>query len=133
MFWIVGGTLSLVLALIGILNFVNAIVTGILSRRKELAMMEAVGMTGKQMKGMLAWEGVFYIVMTAVFSVVAGSLISRFVLKKLADEMWFCSYYFTVMPILACIPIFVLFACIIPIAAYKSMAKESTVERMKGE
>lgn len=75
MFWIVGGALSFVLALIGILNFINAIVTGILSRKKELAMMEAVGMTGKQMKVMLA--------------------------------------------------------CVIPVAAYNSMAKESTVERIR--
>ena len=55
MFWIVGGSLSLILALIGILNFINAIVTGILARKQELAMMEAVGMTGKQMKWMLSW------------------------------------------------------------------------------
>ena len=132
MFWIVGGALSFVLALIGILNFINAIVTGILSRKKELAMMEAVGMTGKQMKGMLAWEGIFYIALTGVFSIVAGGIISQFVLKNVADEMWFLSYHFTVMPIVVCIPIFILFACVIPVATYKSMIRESTVERMRG-
>mgnify|MGYP002514716783 CR=1 FL=1 len=131
MFWIVGGALSFVLALIGILNFINSIVTGILARKKELAMMEAVGMTGKQMKGMLAWEGIFYIVLTSVFSVVSGSLLSWIVLKKVAEGMWFLSYHFTVMPIVACIPILVLLACVIPITAYHNMAKESTVERLR--
>ena len=131
MFWIVGGALSFVLALIGILNFINSIVTGILARKKELAMMEAVGMTGKQMKGMLAWEGIFYIVLTSVFSVVACSLLSWIVLKKVAEGMWFLSYHFTVMPIVACIPILVLLACVIPITAYHNMAKESTVERLR--
>ena len=131
MFWIVGGALSFVLALIGILNFINAIVTGILARKKELAMMEAVGMTGKQMKGMLAWEGIFYISLTGGFSIAAGGLISQFALKNVADEMWFLSYHFTVMPIVVCIPILVLLACVIPVTAYNSMAKESTVERIR--
>ena len=94
-------------------------------------MMEAVGMTGKQMKKMLAWEGIFYIIFTGCFSFVTGSLISRFLLKPVADEMWFLSYHFTVMPIVACIPFFLLFACIIPVLTYKNMAKESTVVRMR--
>lgn len=131
MFWIVGGALSFVLALIGILNFINAIVTGILARKKELAMMEAVGMTGKQMKGMLAWEGIFYIALTGVFSIAAGGLISQLLLKNVAGEMWFLSYHFTVIPIVVCIPILVLLACVIPVTAYNRMAKESTVERIR--
>lgn len=131
MFWIVGGALSFVLALIGILNFINAIVTGILARKKELAMMEAVGMTGKQMKGMLAWEGIFYIALTGVFSIAAGGLISQLLLKNVAEEMWFLSYHFTVLPIAVCIPILVLLACVIPVTAYNRMAKESTVERIR--
>lgn len=131
MFWIVGGALSFVLALIGILNFINAIVTGILSRKKELAMMEAVGMTGKQMRGMLAWEGIFYIVLTGIFSIAVGGLISRCTLKNMAGEMWFFSYHFTVMPIVVCIPILVLLACVIPVIAYNNMAKESTVARIR--
>ena len=54
---LVGGTLAGILALIGILNFINSVVTGIISRKRELAMMNAVGMTGRQLKQMLTWEG----------------------------------------------------------------------------
>ena len=49
MFYLVGGALAAVLALIGILNFINAIVTGMLARQQEFAMMEAVGMTERQL------------------------------------------------------------------------------------
>lgn len=52
------GALSVILALIGILNFINAIVTGIYARKREFAMMQAVGMTGRQLKAMLIWESV---------------------------------------------------------------------------
>ena len=133
MFWIVGGALSFVLALIGIMNFTNAIVTGILARKKELAMMEAVGMTRKQMKGMLAWEGMFYILLTGICSICVGSLFSAVILKNLATEMWFFSYHFTVLPILICIPVLALIACAIPVIAYGNMEREAVVERMRGK
>ena len=133
MFEIVGGGLSFVLAWIGVMNFINAIITGILARKKELAMMEAVGMTGGQMKGMLIWEGIFYIILAGVFSVVAGGAISVFALRSISKVMWFFSYHFTVMPILLCMPVLACMACVIPVAAYRNMARESVVDRMRGE
>lgn len=131
MFWIVGGALSLVLALIGILNFVNAVVTGILARKQELAMMEAVGMTGKQMKSMLAWEGTLYAVFTMLVSVIAGMLINGLVLENALSDMWYFTNHFTIVPIVLCMPVLILVACMIPVIAYKNMKKESVVERLR--
>lgn len=131
MFWIVGGSLSFVLALIGILNFMNAIVTGILARKQELAMMESVGMTGKQMKVMLAWEGIIYIIFTIICSILTTVLLDGLVLKNVIEGFWFATNHFTVLPIVLCIPVLLLAACVIPIAAYKNMTKESVVERLR--
>lgn len=128
---IVGGALSFVLALIGILNFVNAIVTGILARKQELAMMEAVGMTGKQMKSMLAWEGTLYAVFTMIVSMVAGALINNLVLGNMLSDMWYFSSHFTIVPILACMPVLLLAACLIPVIAYENMKQESVVVRLR--
>lgn len=131
MFWIVGGSLSLVLALIGILNFINAVVTGILARKQELAMMEAVGMTGKQMKLMLSWEGILYAGFTMVFSVAVGAFFNRFLLESVVGEMWFFTNHFTIAPILLCMSILLLLSCIIPVIAYENMKKTSVVERLR--
>ena len=57
MFAVMGGTLCAVIGIVGVLNFFNAVMTGILSRQKEFAMLQAVGMTGRQLKAMLIWEG----------------------------------------------------------------------------
>ncbi len=38
----VGGALSLVMGLIGILNFINSMITGMLSRRREFTLMPIV-------------------------------------------------------------------------------------------
>ena len=59
-FTVVGGLLGAVLGFIGVLNLINAMITGILARKQEFAMMQAVGMTGKQLEGMLIMEGIWY-------------------------------------------------------------------------
>ena len=57
MFLLLGGALSFIVGLVGVLNFFNAILTGILARRREFAVLQSIGMTGRQLKGMLIWEG----------------------------------------------------------------------------
>ena len=43
----VGYSLSLIIGLIGVLNFANVIITSIISRRKEFATMQSIGLTSK--------------------------------------------------------------------------------------
>ena len=50
MYVMIGGMLAFILALIGILNFLNTMAASILSRKQEFAALEAVGMTGRQLK-----------------------------------------------------------------------------------
>ena len=47
MFLLLGGALSGIVGLVGVLNFFNAVLTGIIARRRELAVLQAVGMTGQ--------------------------------------------------------------------------------------
>ena len=52
----VGYGLCAAIAIIGILNFANSMLRGILSRRQELAVMQSIGMTKEQVRKMLLWE-----------------------------------------------------------------------------
>lgn len=128
---LVGGTLSGILALIGILNFVNAVVTGIITRKHDFAMMSAVGMTGKQMKAMLIWEGVHYAFFTTICSIILGTLLSCTVINNIAGEMYFFTYHFTLVPILICVMILLLLSVIIPAISYNMLCKESVVDRLR--
>lgn len=47
MYRLVGGVLCAILALISILNFINSMMTSILSQHKEVTMLQSVGMTGQ--------------------------------------------------------------------------------------
>ena len=60
MFTLLGGVLCAITGLVGILNFFNSIMTGMMSRRREFAMLQSIGMTGKQLRSMLIYEGLLY-------------------------------------------------------------------------
>ena len=128
---IVGGSLCTILGLIGILNFVNSVVTGIVSRKRELAVMNAVGMTGKQLSSMLMWEGVSYAVLTALTSVILGTPLCYAVFNFIITTEESFLKYFTLTPVLVCVPLLLILAAFIPTAAYRILCKESVVERLR--
>lgn len=127
---LVGGMLSGILALIGILNFINAIVTSIISRKRELAMMNAVRMTGLQLRKMLIWEGVHYSVLTMLCSLIIGTLLSRAVAAILGDMFYF-TYHFTLLPVLICTSALLLLSAMTASVSYRAICRDSIVERLR--
>ncbi|MFA7502582.1 MAG: ABC transporter permease [Anaerovoracaceae bacterium] len=131
MFLMLGGVLSFIVGLVGVLNFLNAILTGIFTRRRELAMLQSIGMTGRQLKTMLILEGLYYalgaVAISLTFSFAAGPLLS----KVLESTFWFFTYRFTVLPILSLAPIFAVLGIAAPLLVYRTVAKRSVVERLR--
>jgi putative ABC transport system permease protein len=128
-----GGAMSFILALIGVLNFINAVVASVMTRRRELAMLQSVGMTGKQTRSMLFREGVCYTVLTAVFTLTAGLVIGQLIVRGIAGMTWFFNPSFTVMPSVYCaVPLFAVCA-VVPLICYKRLTRESLVERLRVE
>lgn len=127
MFTVVGGALTVILAIIGILNFVNAVVTGMISRKKEFVVMQAVGMTGRQMKEMLIWESATYVFWTILGSAGIGSTVAYVILKKLEGESAFFTYHFTVAPLLLCTPILLALAIIVPMISFRWISRGNIV------
>lgn len=131
MFLLMGGALSFIIGLIGVLNFINGIVTSIISRKREFAVLEAVGMTGKQLKTMLIIEGMSYGGMAIVLALVLNCLAAPFLSDVLMDMFWFYSYQFTVLPILLILPVFLALGVCLPLLAYHFMRRQSVVERIR--
>lgn len=131
MYLTVGGLLSVILALIGILNFINSVITSVQTRRQELAVLQSIGMTGKQLKNMLIGEGLWYTVITVLITLTAGSLITYGLVMGIASQMWFFSYHFIITPILLCIPALVALSVLIPALCYRNMCRQSVVDRLR--
>lgn len=115
----------------GILNFFNAILTSIMARKREFAMLQSIGMTGKQLKSMLVYEGliitIFVITISLILSFLAGPLLNH-VFGRIS---WFFSYHFTILPIIIVAPFFFLFGILLPLISYKKFAKQTIVERLR--
>ncbi len=72
------GSISVVLLLAGAANFLNVMVTGILSRKNEFQIMECVGMTKRQKKIMLTMEGACYVFAVSVAAAVSAAALIIF-------------------------------------------------------
>lgn len=126
----IGGALSIVIALIGIVNFINSVLTSIITRQKEFAMLQSIGMTGKQLKRMLSYEGIYYAVGTILASAVFGSLFSVIIVQAISNGIWFFTYQFVIWPMLIVYPLLILLTVAIPTLLYKQIAKASIIERL---
>lgn len=125
--------ISAVLILIGIINFINVMVTGVYARRRELAVMESVGMTKIQIKKMLMLEGLYYGGLTTLLILTVGNGLIYAVGKaapRIADYAVPCyPWQLVVFMILA-----VMSVCIAaPAAVYRQISKESVVDRLRSE
>lgn len=127
----VGGTLCIIIGLIGILNFINSILTGIIARRQEFAMLQSIGMTGRQLNLMLCCEGLYYAFATMLFSLVAGILFSIGIIGGVVSNLWFFSYRFVVSPLLIAYPILIVLSVIVPYITYHGVGRQSIVERLR--
>ena len=126
-----GGALCAIVGVVGILNFFNAILTGILVRKREFAMLQAVGMTGKQLKKMLVTEGLLYAGATVLLSLVLVFLLEPLVGGMLEDMFWFFAYHFDVTALWAAAPVFLLLGVVLPLGVYRGIARMTIVERLR--
>lgn len=126
-----GIALCVVIAIIGMLNFINAMVTEVISRRREFAMLQSIGMTDGQLKKMLVCEGVSYVAISGLIAFLIGIPFSWTVLKALNQVLLFFEYRFRILPFFIMIPALLAVAVLTPVLAYRNLRKKSIVERLR--
>ena len=131
MYRLVGGALCAILALIGILNFINSITTSILSRYREIAMLQSVGMTGWQVKQILIYEGIGYSILGLLGSLILSVIASLTVVRMMGVELTYFTWHFTLLPVFLCIIPLLLITAIVPLVCYNKMAQKTVVERLR--
>lgn len=131
MYMIIGGILSFILGLIGILNFINSMITSIFARQHEFAVLQSIGMTGEQLKKMLICEGVLYAVISAIFTLTVGNILSYAFIVAISNQMWFFTYRLNITPLILTLAALAVISAIIPIICYINMCKTSIVNRLR--
>lgn len=131
MFTVVGSVLCVIVGMIGVLNFLNAMVTSIMTRKREFAMLKSIGMTGKQLKKMLVYEGGWYAVLTILLSLIICGILSIFIGDMMSSLFWFFRYHFTMTPVAIVTPVFLMIGILIPYVVYHFFRRESIVEQLR--
>jgi len=128
---VMGFAISLIIAFVGILNFVNSMVTAIVSRQKEFAMIQSIGMTKRQLRRMLIDEGLYYAGSTLLAAYVLGTVAVAVGVRMMVAGDWTATFHFTLLPLGICTPILIAFAIVIPYICFKNLEKQSIVERLR--
>ncbi len=132
-YYMIGGFLVVVLAFIGVMNFFNTTAASIISRQKELALLEAVGMTKKQISKMLVAEGWIYLGGALLAAIVLIVFAAEKILSNTIGSAFFFQMHLTIIPCLLMIPILIGIAYIIPKYQFEKMSRESVVDRIRKE
>ena len=133
MFLLLGGALSFIVGLVGVLNFFNAILTGIIARRRELAVLQAVGMTARQQRSMLVWEGLLYALGAAGLALLLALVLGPVAFRAVEGLFWFFTYRLDLTPFLLIVPLFALLGAGIPILTVRAAERRTVVERLREE
>ena len=131
MFLMLGGVLSFIVGLVGVLNFFNAVLTGIITRKREFAVLQSIGMTGHQLKTMLMIEGSLYTLSAILVTFALNLIFSPLLEHGMNQIFWFFSYHFTVTPILIMFPIFLIIGIAVPRVTYRAASRQSIVDRIR--
>ena len=121
----------LILAFIGIMNYMNTFVVNVQSRMTELSVMESIGMTPKQLLGMLVREGVLYAGGAWLVTLTVGMGVTYL----LYESMNYRGIAFSVplLPLLFAVGISFLVCTMVPVLTWIILEKNGTVvERIKG-
>ena len=122
-----------VLGAICIMNMINTMIHSVHVRKKELGMLQAVGMSGAQLQKMLQIEGLFYTVGTLIVAVGGGSIAGYpvFLWAKSNGILSIRDYHYPVVPALVVVVVLMAVQMILTLALSKSLKKQSLIERIR--
>ena len=123
--------IAAIIFVFGIISLINTVITQLASRKLEFGLLQAEGMTSRQVEKMLVTENLFYIGGTAVLSLGIGSILG-FILCNIIENKAHCIIFHFEWPIVL---IFLLSLLVIQmlLSAYtvSSFKKTSIINRLR--
>ena len=123
----------LIFGLIGILNLVNTMINSVYVRRRELGMLQAIGMSERQTVNMLQMEGLFYTMGTLALSLGLGSLLGygAFLWSKKTGIFSIMNYRYPVVPALVLAAAVLTVQLLVTYLVNQSFRKQSLIDRIR--
>ncbi len=123
----------IIIAGVGVMDLVNTMINSVYSRRSELGIMQAIGLSDKQLLKMFQMEGMFYTVGTLVITLGLGN-IAGYVMFLYAKENHILNikiYNYPLIPTLILIITVILIQFMFTYAINRNFKKQSLIDRVR--
>ena len=130
----IGGVIGAVFALVGLINFINLVMTNIITRRHEFATMQSIGMTNQQLRRMMISESFSYVVMAGIIGTLAAGVLGITLVKAFVQNgptSLMMTFQMTLLPALIMLVLFLILVFIVPVVALRLFNNRSVVERLR--
>lgn len=125
--------LSVFIILFSIFNLINTVISSIVNRKKELSMLESIGMEERQVRKMLLWESVLLALPNILITLTCGTLAGFGFISFMQKSAGYLKYHFPIVAVILYIigmigiPMLISFGCL------KRQNNISLVERIRNE
>lgn len=127
--------LLVLIAVIGFINLINTMITSIVTRKKELGILQAIGLSDRQLVNMLAGEGLVFTTGTLLISLTLGNL-AGYLLFRWAKESHFMSvsrYHYPLWESIGLAVVLLGGQLLINRFMRKNVEKESLIDRIRND
>ena len=127
---LLGNGAAILLIVIGLINFVNVMLTGVMARKNEFAIMESIGTTKKQIRKILTLEGGFYALISIILIMTFGNEFLLLVANAVPSIADYAKFEYPLSLVIGLIiAIFVICLCV-PSFVYSFISRETIIERL---
>lgn len=125
--------LAIFIMMFSILSMMNTLITNIVTRKQELAMLESIGMSKGQIHRMLLGESLLLVLATVGVTMTIGTLCGYVLSNMLYNVgVFYMAFKFPVFMTLIYSVVLVSVPLIITLVSMHSFSKEALVERLRG-
>lgn len=126
-------SLLIMIAFIGFMNMVNTMIISITTRRREYGIMQAVGMTGKQLNRSLTFQGLIYTGGTLLISLIVGIPMGYLAFAKFKSIAGFGMnvYHFPMVEIVSMTAVMLMMQLVLSWVLSRNVKRDSLVERIR--
>lgn len=131
---LIGGVIGAVFALVGLINFINLVMTNIITRRHEFATMQSIGMTNQQLRKMMISESFSYVLLAGIVGTLAAGALGMTLVRAFVENgptSIMMTFQITLLPALIMLVLFLVLAFIVPVVALRLFNNRSVVERLR--
>lgn len=130
---VLGYAFLLILGAVGVMNLINTMINSVYTRRRELGVIQAIGMSEKQLVHMMQLEGLFYTAGTLLVSLGVGSLAGYgvFLYAKADHMMNITVYHYPLFPAVILSVTVAALQLILTCAVSRNFRRMSLIDRIR--